>query len=1225
MPLLPDAEPSVRPALLPGLGLARAGRAAERGRWIADAARQALTTPWHLAVLAGPDEGTVIPLPAGRSIVGRSATTSTDPAVAREAFAVAVSETGVTVQALSEGLAWRGRLPALCRLVADRGLPQGQCQPWRPGTQLRVGNSIWELRARPREIHSPPLPQQWASLGPLLLMMAVPLILVPLVVLRSRAMGMSERGAWSLLLFAPLVLMMVLRVGMMRSGRGKPERQHASRRSGLRLWRRRRFDPCAALLLLASELPSPSGEVLRGWIADRRRRFRWEIQAGDRIALVGSSLQVLRTAIHVLLMAAVNGAQVSSLLAAPLPDGQPSDRAGEKTVSGSATSSGARSLGHSQVASDQRHVNMIWQLAWGAIRSPEAAPEDGREFVAELRLSTGQIPAQATRCPPLAAGLPRLPFPWLLGSLELLAPGTSLALPRTQHCVTPTFQGVIGRVDRDLLGHRWTKDRGDRGPSGSLEATLGLRGSEEHRVSLVEHGPHALLAGTTGSGKSELLTSWLLQLACQNSPEALCLILVDYKGGAAFGALSDLPHTAGVLTDLAPALTDRVLRALEAEVARRERRLAAAQLSDWRQLDDGEAAPRIVIAVDEFQVLAQTHADVLDALLRIAAQGRSLGMHLILSTQRPHGAISPTIRANTALRLCMRVLDGADSREVLGSEIAASPHLPPGSVFIAGPGNSPQQPYLSPWCAPSEQSVLSIVDELQAAAHDQGLTGSSAPWAPPLPERRQRSSDQARRGVVALIDEPAQQQWQEWSWESAEPLLLLGAPRSGRTMFLEAVALSGMARAFSTAAKMPSPSGVQHPSPRKQALFCPGEAPTEYAIHWALGNRREAHHPTLLRHREAWGSVLSTAQPRALSDLWQASVDGTLDGGLLLIDDLESHMACLEQLLGPGQAQPLWEGLLRRASAGQLQIVVTAALTSASARWVSHFTSRLYLGIHDAAAAALAGLPRSMAGQSIPGRGVLWRRGETHPCQLLVAAEGEGAELTYGHEHASIPDECHTALFKEFPSALKEFPSRKRTRTSDNPGSPESQTEKPTYGTEEPRPRQHVIRELPSSFHATAERWAVLAPHGFPAPLPRRHIFIAGPAGSGRTSTLQNLQAHFSAEDPLIVWDFHPANSQQLQELQEAAAIGQRIILSTTLSELSAALRTSLAPLRDETTLLLLSPSNTEASQLLGRPARPYLDPLHPHLPGRGILVDGTIVRTIQVGLMDRVSSATSR
>src|SRR5690606_33294925 len=119
-------------------------------------------------------------------------------------------------------------------------------------------------------------------------------------------------------------------------------------------------------------------------------------------------------------------------------------------------------------------------------------------------------------------------------------------------------------------------------------------------VDLAVEGPHALVAGTTGAGKSELLTTWVLGLALAHPPADLHVLLVDYKGGATFGALTGLPHVLGVLTDLDPGATSRALASLRAELARRERLLAAAGVRSLAEHTPGGRPPRLLIVVDEF-------------------------------------------------------------------------------------------------------------------------------------------------------------------------------------------------------------------------------------------------------------------------------------------------------------------------------------------------------------------------------------------------------------------------------------------------------------------------------------------------------------------------------------------------------------------------------------------------------------------------------------------------
>jgi S-DNA-T family DNA segregation ATPase FtsK/SpoIIIE len=191
-------------------------------------------------------------------------------------------------------------------------------------------------------------------------------------------------------------------------------------------------------------------------------------------------------------------------------------------------------------------------------------------------------------------------------------------------------------------------------------------------------GPHGLLVGATGSGKSELLRTLVLGLAMTHSPEVLNFVLIDFKGGAAFGPLAGLPHTGGLITNLSGnlALVDRVKDALSGELQRRQEQLAPFK-GDLRQYEQNrrEGAelpplPSLLIICDEFSELLVEKPEFIAVFDRIARVGRSAGVHLLLSSQRIDGARLQTLDTQISYRLCLRTFNAAESRVVLGSDVA---------------------------------------------------------------------------------------------------------------------------------------------------------------------------------------------------------------------------------------------------------------------------------------------------------------------------------------------------------------------------------------------------------------------------------------------------------------------------------------------------------------------------------------------------------------------------
>ncbi|MGW7479233.1 FtsK/SpoIIIE domain-containing protein [Nonomuraea muscovyensis] len=231
--------------------------------------------------------------------------------------------------------------------------------------------------------------------------------------------------------------------------------------------------------------------------------------------------------------------------------------------------------------------------------------------------------------------------------------------------------GLSTPTGREIAG-RWRA-------RGSTEAVIGIGPEGRFSIDLALDGPHGLIAGTTGAGKSELLQTLISALAVVNRPDQLTFVLIDYKGGAAFKECVRLPHTVGMVSDLDGHLTQRALDSLAAEIRRRERLLLAAgakDIDDYTALAGRvgkryEPMPRLVLIIDEFAALVAELPDFVTGLVDIARRGRSLGIHLILATQRPAGVVTSDIQANTSLRVALRVTEPMESADVIDMPDAA--------------------------------------------------------------------------------------------------------------------------------------------------------------------------------------------------------------------------------------------------------------------------------------------------------------------------------------------------------------------------------------------------------------------------------------------------------------------------------------------------------------------------------------------------------------------------
>nr|WP_243847506.1 FtsK/SpoIIIE domain-containing protein [Microbacterium ulmi] len=319
---------------------------------------------------------------------------------------------------------------------------------------------------------------------------------------------------------------------------------------------------------------------------------------------------------------------------------------------------------------------------------------------------------------------------------------------------------------------------------GALPAVVGAGAGGPAHLDLVADGPHAVVAGVTGSGKSELLITWVLALCATHSTSQVGFLLADFKGGTAFDSLAGLPHVTGVITDLDGSGARRAIESLRAEVRWREAELGRVGARDV--LDERADLPRLVIVVDEFAALLGDHPELHAVFSDIAARGRALGMHLVLGTQRVSGVVRDALLANCPLRLSLRVTDPADSRAVIGTPDAAAL---PGGREGAGIALVRRAQDAEPRRV---RIALSTPADVQRIARDHAGPRPRRPWLPDLPPHVELAQLRAHGGpglILGLADEPERQHQGPFSLEVADRgVLVVGGPGSGKSTALETLA-----------------------------------------------------------------------------------------------------------------------------------------------------------------------------------------------------------------------------------------------------------------------------------------------------------------------------------------------------------------------------------------------------------------------------------------------------
>lgn len=386
------------------------------------------------------------------------------------------------------------------------------------------------------------------------------------------------------------------------------------------------------------------------------------------------------------------------------------------------------------------------------------------------------------------------------------------------------------QLDIESIRRNWQAHENHRG----LTCTIGVAGSGRFDIDLLADGPHGLVAGTTGSGKSEFLRTLVVGLAANYDPSRVVFVLIDYKGGSAFDRCAVLPHVVGVVTDLDDHLAERALQSLEAELRHREERFRSVGVENIDAYQAADAArtaiPRLVVLIDEFATLRNELPGFVDALVAIAQRGRSLGVHLVLATQRPSGSVDANIRANTNLRVALRVQDSTDSRDVIDSPVAADiSRAVPGRAWVRrgegdlvlvqtgflsghpvhegppirvwrptfGLGEAPRlvwpvEAAFNTMSSPTELDGL--VDVLTSAAENRAEP--RRPWLDDLPravdatdvDGVDAASGEHGPVMIALGDDPVNQRWVTRNWDPADGHLgVIGVAGSGVSTGLRSV------------------------------------------------------------------------------------------------------------------------------------------------------------------------------------------------------------------------------------------------------------------------------------------------------------------------------------------------------------------------------------------------------------------------------------------------------
>jgi S-DNA-T family DNA segregation ATPase FtsK/SpoIIIE len=688
----------------------------------------------------------------------------------------------------------------------------------------------------------------------------------------------------------------------------------------------------------------------------------------------------------------------------------------------------------------------------------------------------------------------------------------------------------------------------------TTKVPIGVSADGPFILDLSADGPHGLVAGTTGAGKSELLQTIIAVLCVANRPDSMTFVLIDYKGGSAFKDCARLPHTVGMVSDLDGHLTVRALDSLGAELKRREEMLLHAGAKDiedyWdtkrlRPELDLEPMPRLVLVIDEFAAMVAELPDFVNGLIDIARRGRSLGVHLILATQRPAGVVSADIRANTNLRIALRVTSPDESADVIDApDSARISKSTPGRCYVRSgaaqlvgvqsariggrrPGTGPVtasvsvfpvewrnlgRPLPAPRSSGSDDETMEtdlsvLVDAIAAANRQLGLGEQRKPWLEPLPENvllTNLPKTASRSGDIpsvpfGLTDLPHRQAREALTlnFERDGHLVVAGAARTGRSTLLRTLGGS--------VANTVSPADVHIYGldcgagallPLAELPHCGAVVPREQVDR--VGRLISKLRNEIARRQQilAANGFAGLAEQRAAT-----SGEQRLPWMLLLLDWWEGFLASFAEYDSGRLVEALLQ-ILREGSAVGLRAVVTTDRAAMLGQVSTIFERRMIFRLADRSDSIMAEINE----------------------RKLPAYQPEGRLMFHAKPN---PLEAQIALLDPDPSGLAQVGALRAIgqQARERYGRPPREQRPLRVDALPPRITVAETLRLDSGFVSPSPMWALvgaggdeLTPVGLDLNEDGSGLIVAGPPRSGRSTTLMTMaRSLIAAETPILI------------------------------------------------------------------------------------------------------------